>query len=100
MNTIPLLGTEFNSFIPVPVVLLSLLSLWIHLREIKREGLELSSDVEKEDEDVKVGKEIVDMALRKQGLLASQESERRKRYYYHDISFKSCVCEQTVNGSS
>ncbi|KAK8824949.1 hypothetical protein WA538_005614 [Blastocystis sp. DL] len=100
MNTIPLLGTEFNSFIPVLVVLLSLLSLWIHLREMKREGLELSSDVEKEDEDVKVGKEIVDMALRKQGLLASQESERRKRYYYHDISFKSCVCEQTVNGSS
>ena len=67
---------------------------------MKREGLELSSDVEKEDEDVKVGKEIVDMALRKQGLLASQESERRKRYYYHDISFKLCVCEQTVNGSS
>ena len=67
---------------------------------MKREGLELSSDVEKEDEDVKVGKEIVDMALRKQGLLASQESERRKRYYYHDISVKSCVCEQTVNGSS
>ena len=26
---------------------------------MKREGLELSSDVEKEDEDVKVGKEIV-----------------------------------------
>ena len=92
MNTIPLLGTEFNSFIPVLVILLCLLSLWSHLREMKRRRLDLASDVEKEDEDVKVGKEIIDMALRKQGLLANRETERRKRYYYRDISIKSCVC--------
>ena len=82
------------------VILLSLLSLLSHLREAKQRRLDLSEDVEKEDEDVKVGKEVIDMALRKQGLLTSQETERRKRYYYRDISIKSCVCEQTIHGSS
>ena len=97
MNTIPLLGTEFNSFIPVLVLLLCALSLWRRLREARRR--EAASDREGEDEDVKVGREVVDMALRKQGLSASAETER-KRYCYHDVSVESCVCEQTSQASS
>ena len=80
MQTIPLLGTHFNSYMPVLVVAVSVITLVWGSRKKAR-------DVSV----VQEGKQIVDISLRRLGMGTNDlenEVAKGKLYVYRDVVYK------------
>ncbi|KNB41947.1 hypothetical protein JH06_4535 [Blastocystis sp. subtype 4] len=75
MTTIPFLGTEFNSLMPILVVLLAGFALWRELRRGKR--IQSREGISENQLRVKHGQEMVDICLRKRGLISDTSEEKK-----------------------
>ncbi|KAK8824104.1 hypothetical protein WA556_003429, partial [Blastocystis sp. ATCC 50177/Nand II] len=82
MNTIPFLGTQFNSYMPVLVILTSVVVVvrGAKVMQAKRKGDIEMLGPDSEKMKIREGKEIVEMSLRKRGIeTGSREQHSTKR---------------------
>ena len=106
MSTIPFLGTQFNSYMPVLVILTSVVVVvrGAKVMQAKRKGdIEVNGGrrdeakmlgPDSEKMKIREGKEIVEMSLRKRGIETGSREQHstKRRYHYCEMRVPFSVC--------